>query len=166
MAVFRVERNKGYTVMSNHHLRNKELSLKAKGLLSQMLSLPEDWDYTLKGLPYDFGNFLDVVGRPLQQALGVDHAQGEDVLGRGHTCVLFEIVYKPVGADVQGFRIIVYADLCVIVLVEVSRRAFNLLLDVAGGFFLFMLLAVHQQQNIVEQRCNIVLVPIAAQLHS
>ncbi|MFR4020546.1 MAG: hypothetical protein ACLT07_05925, partial [Clostridia bacterium] len=43
MAVFRVERNKGYTVMSNHHLRNKELSLKAKGLLSQMLSLPEDW---------------------------------------------------------------------------------------------------------------------------
>ena len=48
MAVFRVERNKGYTVMSNHHLRNKELSLKAKGLLSQMLSLPEDWDYTLK----------------------------------------------------------------------------------------------------------------------
>ena len=50
MAVFRVERNKGYTVMSNHHLRNKDLSLKAKGLLSQMLSLPEDWDYTLKGL--------------------------------------------------------------------------------------------------------------------
>ena len=50
MAVFRVERNTGYTVMSNHHLRNKELSLKAKGLLSQMLSLPEDWDYTLSGL--------------------------------------------------------------------------------------------------------------------
>ena len=50
MAVFRVERNNGYTVMSNHHLRNKELTLKAKGLLSQMLSLPENWDYTLKGL--------------------------------------------------------------------------------------------------------------------
>ena len=47
MAVFRVERNKGYTVMSNHHLRNKDLSLKAKGLLSQMLSLPEDWDYSI-----------------------------------------------------------------------------------------------------------------------
>ena len=45
MEVFRVERNSGYTVMSNHHLRNKELTLKAKGLLSQMLSLPEDWDY-------------------------------------------------------------------------------------------------------------------------
>ena len=50
MAVFRVEKNRGYTVMSNHHLRNKALSLKAKGLLSQMLSLPEDWDYTLKSL--------------------------------------------------------------------------------------------------------------------
>ena len=50
MAVFRVERIKDYTVMSNHHLRSKNLSLKAKGLLSQMLSLPDDWDYTLKGL--------------------------------------------------------------------------------------------------------------------
>ena len=50
MAVFRVERTQGYTVMSNYHLRDKSLSLKAKGLLSQMLSLPEDWDYTLSGL--------------------------------------------------------------------------------------------------------------------
>ncbi len=52
MAVFRVEKTRDYTVMSNHHLRNKELSLKAKGLLSLMLSLPEDWDYTIKGLAY------------------------------------------------------------------------------------------------------------------
>ena len=50
MSVFRVEKNKGYTVMSNHHLRNHTLSLKAKGLLSQMLSLPDDWDYTLRAL--------------------------------------------------------------------------------------------------------------------
>ena len=50
MAVFRVERTNNYTVMSNYHLRDKNLSLKAKGLLSQMLSLPEDWDYTLAGL--------------------------------------------------------------------------------------------------------------------
>ncbi len=48
MPVFRVERNKGYTVMSNYHLRDKSLSLKAKGLLSQILSLSEDWDYTLR----------------------------------------------------------------------------------------------------------------------
>ncbi len=50
MAVFRVERTHNYTVMSNHHLRDKSLSLKAKGLLSLMLSLPETWDYTLSGL--------------------------------------------------------------------------------------------------------------------
>ena len=50
MSVFRIGKNKNYTVMSNHHLRNKELSLKSKGLLSLMLSLPEEWDYTLKGL--------------------------------------------------------------------------------------------------------------------
>lgn len=50
MAVFRVEKTKDYTVMSNHHLRNTTLSLKAKGLLSLMLSLPDNWDYTTKGL--------------------------------------------------------------------------------------------------------------------
>lgn len=50
MTVFHVAKNTNYTVMSNHHLRNRELSLKAKGLLSQMLSLPEKWDYTLQGL--------------------------------------------------------------------------------------------------------------------
>ena len=49
MAVFRIERTKDYTVMSNHHLRNHELSLKAKGLLSMMLSLPDDWNYTTRG---------------------------------------------------------------------------------------------------------------------
>ena len=50
MAVFRIEKTKDYTVMSNYHLRDRSLSLKAKGLLSLMLSLPEDWDYTMEGL--------------------------------------------------------------------------------------------------------------------
>ena len=50
MAVFRMEKTRNYTVMSNHHLRDMSLSLKAKGLLSLMLSLPESWDYTMKGL--------------------------------------------------------------------------------------------------------------------
>lgn len=50
MAVFRVKRKRNFTVMSNCHLRDKTISLKAKGLLSQMLSLPDDWDYTLRGL--------------------------------------------------------------------------------------------------------------------
>ena len=50
MAVFRVEKTRDYTVMANHHLKNRNLTLKAKGLLSVMLSLPDDWDFTLKGL--------------------------------------------------------------------------------------------------------------------
>lgn len=50
MAVFKIEKQKNYTVMSNYHLRDKNLSYKAKGLLSFMLSLPEDWDYSMKGL--------------------------------------------------------------------------------------------------------------------
>ena len=50
MAVFRIDKTKNYTVMANYHLRDTSLSLKAKGLLSLMLSLPEGWDYTTKGL--------------------------------------------------------------------------------------------------------------------
>lgn len=50
MPVLRVKKSKNFTVMSNYHLRDKNLSLKAKGLLSVMLSLPENWDYSIKGL--------------------------------------------------------------------------------------------------------------------
>lgn len=52
MSVFRVNKDKNYTVLSNYHFMDKRLSLKAKGLLSQMLSLPEDWDFTVAGLVY------------------------------------------------------------------------------------------------------------------
>jgi hypothetical protein len=67
MAVFRVEKNTGYTVMSNHHLRNKALTLKAKGLLSQMLSLPEDWDYTLVGLSHINRENIDAIRTAVQE---------------------------------------------------------------------------------------------------
>ena len=50
MAVFRIEKTRDYTVMANHHLKSRELTLKAKGLMSVLLSLPDDWDYTLAGL--------------------------------------------------------------------------------------------------------------------
>lgn len=50
MPVFRINKNKNYTVMSNYHLKDKKLSFKAKGLLSYMLSLPDDWDYSINGL--------------------------------------------------------------------------------------------------------------------
>lgn len=50
MSTFKIEKTDGYTIMSNYHLRDKNLSLKAKGILSFMLSLPDNWDYSLKGL--------------------------------------------------------------------------------------------------------------------
>ena len=50
MSVVRINKNNNYTVMSNYHLRDRELSLKAKGLLSMMLSLPDDWDCSIAGL--------------------------------------------------------------------------------------------------------------------
>ena len=50
MAVFKVEKRNNFTVMNNYHLRDKNISHKARGLLSFMLSLPEDWDYSLSGL--------------------------------------------------------------------------------------------------------------------
>ena len=67
MTVFRVEKTKDFTVMSNHHLRNKTLSLKAKGLLSLMLSLPEDWDYTTKGLAQIYKEGVDSISTALKE---------------------------------------------------------------------------------------------------
>ena len=67
MAVFRVEKTKDFTVMCNHHLRNVKLSLKAKGLLSLMLSLPEDWDYTTKGLACICKDGVDSISSALKE---------------------------------------------------------------------------------------------------
>ena len=97
MAVFRVERNTGYTVMSNHHLRNKELSLKAKGLLSQMLSLPEDWDYTLSGLSYINRESIDAIRTAvweLEKAGYITRRQGRDEKGK-MTAIEYTIYEQP-----------------------------------------------------------------------
>ena len=97
MAVFRVERNKGYTVMSNHHLRNKELTLKAKGLLSQMLSLPEDWDYTLAGLSYINRESVDAIRTAiweLEKAGYIKRHQGRDERGK-MTAIEYVIYEQP-----------------------------------------------------------------------
>ena len=67
MAVFRIERTRDYTVMSNHHLRDKALSLKSKGLLSMMLSLPEDWNYTTRGLAKICKEGVDPIGGALRE---------------------------------------------------------------------------------------------------
>ena len=97
MAVFRVEKNKGYTVMSNHHLRNKELSLKAKGLLSQMLSLPEDWDYTLAGLSLINRESIDAIRTAvweLEKAGYITRRQGRDEKGK-MTAIEYTIYEQP-----------------------------------------------------------------------
>ena len=95
MSVFRVEKNKGYTVMSNHHLRNHALSLKAKGLLSQMLSLPEDWDYTLQGLAQINKESIDAsreAVRELERAGYIKRSRERDERGclRGTIYTIYE----------------------------------------------------------------------------
>ena len=97
MAVFRVKKNKGYTVMSNHHLRNKELSLKAKGLLSQMLSLPEDQDYTLAGLSLINRESIDAIRTAvweLEKAGYITRRQGRDEKGK-MTAIEYTIYEQP-----------------------------------------------------------------------
>ena len=97
MAVFRVERNAGYTVMSNHHLRNKDLTLKAKGLLSQMLSLPEDWDFTLAGLSYINRESVDAIRTAiweLEKAGYIKRYQGRDERGK-MTAIEYVIYEQP-----------------------------------------------------------------------
>ncbi|MGP1618731.1 helix-turn-helix domain-containing protein, partial [Peptostreptococcus stomatis] len=98
MAVFRVEKNKGYTVMSNHHLRNKELTLKAKGLLSQMLSLPENWDYTLAGLSHINKESIDAIRTAvleLEKEGYIERSQGRDEKGK-MTAITYTIYEQPI----------------------------------------------------------------------
>jgi len=100
MAVFRVERNTGYTVMSNHHLRNKALTLKAKGLLSQMLSLPEDWDYTLAGLSHINREKIDAIReavKELEKAGYIVRSRERDEKGRlrGADYIIYEQPQPP-----------------------------------------------------------------------
>ena len=100
MAVFRVERTSDYTVMSNYHLRDKRLSLKAKGLLSQMLSLPEDWDYTLAGLCYINRESKDAIRtaiRELEEAGYIRRRQTIDSGGKfaGNEYTIYERPQEP-----------------------------------------------------------------------
>ena len=67
MSVFRVEKNKNYTVMSNQHLQDRNLTLKAKGLLSLMLSLPDDWDYSLRGLKRICSEAIGTINGAIQE---------------------------------------------------------------------------------------------------
>ena len=85
LAVFRVEKTKDYTTMSNHHLKNRNLSLKAVGIMSKILSLPDDWDYTLRGLSKLTSDGIDSVRaaiRELEAAGYIVRSQSRDAHGR------------------------------------------------------------------------------------
>ena len=100
MAVFRIQKTGNYTIMSNHHLNNKALSLKAKGLLSLMLSLPDSWDYTTRGLASICKEGVDGICatvRELEAAGYIVRRRVRDASGkvRGMEYTVFEQPQKP-----------------------------------------------------------------------
>ena len=105
MSTFRVNKNVNYTVMSNHHLQDKRLSLKAKGLLSYMLSLPDDWDYSLKGLTTGCRDGIDSVRstvRELEARGYLRRRKVRDARGRivDYNYEVFELPQKESAEDV------------------------------------------------------------------
>ena len=98
MAVFRIEKNKNCTVMANYHLRDISLSLKAKGLLSLMLSLPEDWDYTTKGLACICKDGVDSICSTVKELEKAGYVQRRRLRNElGHlTEIEYTILEKPV----------------------------------------------------------------------
>lgn len=101
MAVFRVERTRDYTIMCNHHLKDTGLSLKAKGLLTIMLSLPDSWNYTTRGLAAICKEGVDAISsaiRELEQAGYVVRRQLRDSKGR-ITDTEYVIYERPIGPD-------------------------------------------------------------------
>ena len=101
MSVFRVEKTRDYTVMSNYHLRDRTISLKAKGLLSQMLSLPEDWDYTMAGLAHINKDGLNSIKSAIDELVDagyIIHSRVRNAKGqlKGTEYIIYE---HPVGKD-------------------------------------------------------------------
>ena len=95
MSVFRIERNKNYTVMSNYHLRDTTISLKSKGLLSMMLSLPEDWNYTTRGLAKICKEGVDAIGGALRELEKAGYIVRRVVRNeRGRICDMEYTIYE------------------------------------------------------------------------
>ena len=106
MAVFRVEKTKDYTVMANHHLRNTQLSLKAKGLLSLMLSLPENWDYTTKGLSCICKDGIDSINATVKELEEQGYVVRKRIRNeKGQlTSIEYTILEKPQLIDTSEFQ--------------------------------------------------------------
>ncbi len=103
MSVFKIEKTKDFTVMSNYHLRDKNLSYKAKGLLSFMLSLPEDWDYSLKGLCSISKENRDAIRSTLKELQQNHYLEIEKVRGdKGYFEYNYLIYEKPNYIDIDN----------------------------------------------------------------
>ena len=95
MSVFRIERNKNYTVMSNYHLRDTTISLKSKGLLSMMLSLPDEWNYTTRGLAKICKEGVDAIGGALRELEKAGYIVRRVVRNeRGRICDMEYTIYE------------------------------------------------------------------------
>ena len=98
MAVFRVERTRDYTVMSNYHLKDTGLTLKAKGLLSMMLSLPDEWNYTTRGLASICKESVETIGKTLRELESAGYLTRRQLRGKNGriTDTEYTIFEKPV----------------------------------------------------------------------
>ena len=95
LAVIRVEKTKNYTVMSNVHLRDKALSLKAKGLLSLILSLPDEWEYSIKGLAAISKEGRDGINSGLQELESAGYLVRKPLRGaHGHFGQVEYVIYE------------------------------------------------------------------------
>ena len=95
MPVFRIERTHDYTVMSNHHLKNPQLSLKAKGLLSMMLSFPDEWNYSERGLASICKEGVDAIHSAIKELEAARYMERHQIRGKGGRIVDTEyIIYE------------------------------------------------------------------------
>ncbi len=100
MPVFRIERTRDYTVMSNHHLKNPQLSLKAKGLLSMMLSFPDEWNYSERGLAAICKEGVDAIHSAIKELEKAGYMERHQLRGQGGRIVdteyvIYETPHKP-----------------------------------------------------------------------
>ena len=100
MPVFRIERTRGYTVMSNHHLKNPLLTLKAKGLLSMMLSFPDEWNYSERGLAAICKEGVDAIHSAIKELEKAGYMERHQLRGQGGRIVdteyvIYETPHKP-----------------------------------------------------------------------
>ena len=102
MAKIRVERNKGYTVMSNYHLKDKTITLKSKGLLSMMLSLPDEWHYSTRGLAAICKEGVDAIGAALKELEKAGYIIRNQIRGeRGRIVETEYVIYEQPGCMVE-----------------------------------------------------------------